>query len=89
MAVVRLTSSAKIAPKIALCIFVSDALIVSPKVPVRGHRKRSFGGIMALLRKVFTTRTLVQIIVVLTAVVMMKAISSHYDFSWATALAQG
>jgi hypothetical protein len=46
-------------------------------------------GIMALLGRVFTTRTLVQIIIVLTAAVMMKAISAHYDFSWATALAQG
>ncbi len=44
---------------------------------------------MTLLSKVFTTRTLVQIILVLTAVVMLKAMSSHYDFSWATALAQG
>jgi hypothetical protein len=44
---------------------------------------------MALLSKVFTTRTLVQIILVLTAVVVLKAMSSHYDFSWATALAQG
>jgi hypothetical protein len=44
---------------------------------------------MKLLSKVFTTRTLVQIIVVLTAVVVMKAISLHYDFSWATALAAG
>jgi hypothetical protein len=44
---------------------------------------------MALLSKVFTTRTLVQIILVLTAAVMLKAMSSHYDFSWATALAQG
>jgi hypothetical protein len=44
---------------------------------------------MALLSKVFKTRTLVQIIIVLTAVVMMKAISTHYDFSWAAALAQG
>jgi hypothetical protein len=44
---------------------------------------------MALLSKVFTTRTLVQIILVLTAVVAMKAMSAHYDFSWATALAQG
>jgi hypothetical protein len=25
----------------------------------------------------------------LTATVMMKAISAHYDFSWATAFAQG
>jgi hypothetical protein len=44
---------------------------------------------MALLNKVFTTRTLVQIILVLTAAVVLKATSSHYDFSWATALAQG
>jgi hypothetical protein len=44
---------------------------------------------MARLSRVFTTRTLVQIIFVLTAAVMMKAMSSHYDFSWATALAQG
>jgi hypothetical protein len=47
------------------------------------------GSIMALLSKVFTTRTLVQIILVLTAAIMMKAISAHYDFSWATALAAG
>jgi hypothetical protein len=44
---------------------------------------------MALLSKVFTTKTLVQIILVLTAAVMMKAMSAHYDFSWAAALAQG
>jgi len=44
---------------------------------------------MALLKRVFTTRTLLQIIFVLTATVMMKALSSHYDFSWATALAAG
>jgi hypothetical protein len=44
---------------------------------------------MALLSKVFTTRTLLQIIFVLTAAVMMKAMSAHFDFSWATALAQG
>jgi hypothetical protein len=44
---------------------------------------------MALLNKIFTTRTLVQIIFVLVAVVIMKAASLHYDFSWATALAAG
>jgi hypothetical protein len=49
----------------------------------------SSGSIMALLSKVFTTRTLLQIIFVLTAAVMMKAMSAHFDFSWATALAQG
>jgi hypothetical protein len=43
---------------------------------------------MALIR-VFTTRTLLQIIFVLTATLMMKAISSRYDLSWATALAAG
>ena len=42
---------------------------------------------MTLLNKVFTTGTLVKIILVLTAVVAMKAASLHYDFSWATALA--
>jgi hypothetical protein len=44
---------------------------------------------MTLFTKVFTTRTLMQIVVVLTATVAMKAISIHYDFSWATALAAG
>ena len=44
---------------------------------------------MALLNRIFTTRTLLQIIFVLTATIMMKAISAHYDFSWATALAAG
>ena len=44
---------------------------------------------MALLNKVFTTRTLLQIIFVLAATVIMKATSSHYDFSWAAALAAG
>jgi len=44
---------------------------------------------MTRLIKVFTTRTLVQIICVLTAVLVMKAISSHYDFSWISALAAG
>ena len=47
------------------------------------------GDHMALLNKVFTTRTLVQIILVLAAAVIMKAASLHYDFSWATALAAG
>jgi hypothetical protein len=44
---------------------------------------------MTLFAKVFTTRTLVQIIFVLTAAVMMKATSSHYGFSWMTALIAG
>jgi hypothetical protein len=44
---------------------------------------------MTLLSRIFTTRTLVQIIFVLTAIVVMKAMSSHYDFSWASALAAG
>ena len=35
---------------------------------------------MTLLARVFTTKTLLQIIFVLTATVMMKAISAHYDF---------
>ena len=44
---------------------------------------------MTLFAKIFTTKTLLQIVVVLAATVMMKALSTHYDFSWATALAQG
>jgi hypothetical protein len=44
---------------------------------------------MTLLNKVFTTRTLLQIIFVLAATVILKATSSHYDFSWATVLAAG
>jgi hypothetical protein len=44
---------------------------------------------MTLLNKVFTTRTLLQIIFVLAATVVMKAVSLHYDFSWASALAAG
>jgi hypothetical protein len=44
---------------------------------------------MTLFAKIFTTKTLLQIVFVLAATVMMKAISAHYDFSWATALAQG
>jgi hypothetical protein len=39
---------------------------------------------MTLFEKVFSTPTLMQIIVVLTATVAMKALSVHYDFSWAT-----
>jgi hypothetical protein len=44
---------------------------------------------MALLNKVFTTKTLLQIVLILAAAVVMKALSAHYDFSWATALAAG
>jgi hypothetical protein len=44
---------------------------------------------MTLFARIFTTRTLLQIVFVLAATGMMKAISLHFDFSWATALAQG
>jgi hypothetical protein len=33
--------------------------------------------------------TLMQIVCILIATVAMKALSVHYDFSWATALAAG
>jgi hypothetical protein len=56
--------------------------ISMPYTALRGHH-------MTLLNKVFTTRTLLQIIFILTAVVIMKAASLHYGFSWATALAAG
>jgi hypothetical protein len=42
---------------------------------------------MTLFNKVFSTRTLLQIICVPGAVVAMKALSAHYDFSWAAASA--
>jgi len=42
---------------------------------------------MALFNKIFTTRILVKIIFVLMAVIVMKAISLHFGFSWMTALA--
>lgn len=42
---------------------------------------------MTPFNKVFSTRTLVQIIFVLVAVVAMKAVSAYYDFSWMTAFA--
>jgi hypothetical protein len=44
---------------------------------------------MTLFARIFTTRTLLQIVFVLAATLVMKAISTHFDFSWATALAQG
>ena len=56
--------------------------ISMPYTAARGHH-------MTLLNKVFTTRTLLQIIFILTAMVIMKAASLHYGFSWATALAAG
>jgi hypothetical protein len=46
-----------------------------------------YGDPMTPFSKIFTTRALVQIIFVLTAVVVMKGLSAHYGFSWATALA--
>jgi hypothetical protein len=81
MALVRLVAN-------RLCICAAHGLFIPLEVRVT-EMTVSLGSIMALLSRVFTTRTLVQIIFVLTAVVMMKAMSSHYDFSWASALAQG
>jgi hypothetical protein len=43
---------------------------------------------MTLFAKIFTTKTLLRIVFVLSATVMLKAIGAHYDFSWAKALAQ-
>jgi hypothetical protein len=44
------------------------------------------GGIMTLFNRVFSTRTLLQIICVLITVAAMKLLSAHYDFSWAAAI---
>ncbi len=51
------------------------------------HYTASREHLMALLNKIFTTRALVKIILVLTVVIAMKAASLHYDFSWAASLA--
>ena len=45
--------------------------------------------LMTLFAKIFTTRTLLRIVFVLGATVMLKALSAHFGFSWAVALAQG
>jgi hypothetical protein len=42
---------------------------------------------MTLFNKIFSTRTLLQIICILGTVVVMKLLSSPNDFSWAAALA--
>jgi hypothetical protein len=42
---------------------------------------------MTLFSRVFSTRTLLQIICVLVAVVAMKLLGAYYDFSWAAAVA--
>ena len=42
-----------------------------------------------LFNRLFTTRTLIRIIFILVVVVVMKALSVHYDFSWLSALAAG
>jgi hypothetical protein len=44
---------------------------------------------VTLFAKVFSTRTLMQIVVILAATLAMKALSLHYGFSWVTALAAG
>jgi hypothetical protein len=74
---------------------------VTPKIPALGMAVRVDCGTavpyttaigehrMTLFAKIFTTKTLLQIIFVLAATVIMKAMSAHYDFSWATALVQG
>ncbi|MET4804808.1 hypothetical protein ABIA96_007419 [Bradyrhizobium sp. LB11.1] len=41
---------------------------------------------MTLFNRVFSTRTLLQIICVLITVAAMKLLSAHYDFSWAAAI---
>jgi hypothetical protein len=57
--------------------------------PHRCYTQTQQGTYMTLFAKVFSTRTLMQIVVVLTATVAMKALSVHYDFSWLAALAAG
>jgi hypothetical protein len=42
---------------------------------------------MQVFEKIFSTKVLMFIACVLGGVLFMKALSSHYDFSWAIALA--
>jgi hypothetical protein len=42
---------------------------------------------LKVLTAVFTTRTLVQIVCVLAAVLAMKGLGVYYGFDWASALA--
>jgi hypothetical protein len=51
--------------------------------------RRSRGASMTPFAKLFSTRTLLQIVLVLAATFALKALSLHYDFSWATALTAG
>jgi hypothetical protein len=44
---------------------------------------------MTVFVKVFSTRTLMQIVIVLSTAVAMKALSVHYEFSWVAALIAG
>jgi hypothetical protein len=44
---------------------------------------------MAPFSKIFSTKALVLIACFLGGILLMKGLSSHYDFSWASALASG
>jgi hypothetical protein len=44
---------------------------------------------MERLAGFFDTRTLLKIVCVLAVVLLMKAASAHYDFSWAAVLTSG
>lgn len=43
--------------------------------------------LLAFFNTLFTTRRLLQIVVILSATVAMKWLSNDYEFSWFTALA--
>ena len=43
--------------------------------------------LLALFNRLFTTKRLLQIVVILSATVAMKWLSNGYEFSWLTALA--
>ena len=85
---------------VRLAVMGSLVRVVSPKpkpgtfvqvliAELQSRIRLSGASRMKLFAKIFTTKTLLQIVFVLAATVMMKAMSAHYDFSWATALAQG
>jgi len=65
------------------------AILTSRTVDVQNRRNQGWLAMLNLFATVFSTRMLMQIIVVLAATLAMKAISDHYDFNWFAALAAG
>jgi hypothetical protein len=57
--------------------------------PPRCDTQGVAGAFMPLFVSLFSTQTLMQIVIVLATTVAMKALSVHYEFSWVAALIAG